>query len=129
MVALCKFINDIICFTYNYINVLITQPYVIYKYRQDFTEFANFTFHEYGHKVKHWITFNEPWVFSRAGYDVGKKAPGRCSPYIPDYGHHCEDGRSGYEAYQVSHNLLLSHGYAVDAFRKCKKVTNPNYIL
>jgi len=89
---------------------------------QDFTEYANFTFHEYGHKVKHWITFNEPWVFSRAGYDNGKKAPGRCSPYIPGYGQHCQDGRSGYEAYQVSHNLLLSHAYAVDAFRNCKQV-------
>ncbi|CAE5960026.1 unnamed protein product [Arabidopsis arenosa] len=88
---------------------------------QDFTEYANFTFHEYGHKVKNWITFNEPWVFSRAGYDNGKKAPGRCSPYIPGYGQHCQDGRSGYEAYQVSHNLLLSHAYAVDAFRKCKQ--------
>lgn len=91
--------------------------------RKDFREYANFTFHEYGHKVKNWITINEPWVFSRAGYDVGKKAPGRCSPYIPGYGSLCEDGRSGFEAYQVSHNLLLSHAEAVDAFRKCKKVT------
>ncbi|KAG7600324.1 Glycoside hydrolase superfamily [Arabidopsis suecica] len=88
---------------------------------QDFTEYANFTFHEYGHKVKHWITFNEPWVFSRAGYDVGKKAPGRCSPYIKEYGPQCEDGRSGFEAYQVSHNLLLAHADAVQAFRQCKQ--------
>ncbi|CAA7013711.1 unnamed protein product [Microthlaspi erraticum] len=88
---------------------------------KDFTEYANFTFHEYGHKVKNWITFNEPWVFSRAGYDVGKKAPGRCSPYIEEWGKYCEDGRSGFEAYQVSHNLLLSHAESVDAFRKCKQ--------
>ncbi|KAF2606533.1 hypothetical protein F2Q68_00043916 [Brassica cretica] len=88
---------------------------------KDFTEYANFTFHEYGHKVKNWITFNEPWVFSRAGYDVGKKAPGRCSPYIQEWGKHCEDGRSGFEAYQVSHNLLLAHAYSVEAFRACKQ--------
>ncbi|CAH8391210.1 unnamed protein product [Eruca vesicaria subsp. sativa] len=85
---------------------------------KDFTEYANFTFHEYGDKVKNWITFNEPWVFSRAGYDIGKKAPGRCSPYIGDK---CEDGRSGFEAYQVSHNLLLAHAYSVKAFRECKQ--------
>ncbi|ESQ30203.1 hypothetical protein EUTSA_v10011385mg [Eutrema salsugineum] len=87
---------------------------------KDFTEYANYTFHEYGHKVKNWITFNEPWVFSRAGYDIGKKAPGRCSPYIKIWGKNCEDGRSGYEAYRVSHNLLLAHAEAADAFRKCK---------
>lgn len=72
--------------------------------------------------MKNWITFNEPWVFSRAGYDVGKKAPGRCSPYIKEYGPLCEDGRSGFEAYQVSHNLLLAHAYSVQAFRACKQV-------
>ncbi|XP_019057761.1 PREDICTED: beta-glucosidase 19-like [Tarenaya hassleriana] len=85
---------------------------------KDFVEYANFTFHEYGDKVKNWITFNEPWVFSRAGYDIGKKAPGRCSKYIKE---ECQDGRSGYEAYLVSHNLLIAHAEAVDAFRKCEK--------
>ncbi|CAN8268861.1 unnamed protein product [Cochlearia groenlandica] len=84
----------------------------------DFVEFANFTFHEYGDKVKNWVTFNEPWVFSRAGYDIGKKAPGRCSPYVKDS---CHDGRSGHEPYVVSHNLLLGHADAVEAFRKCEK--------
>ncbi|KAJ4872712.1 Beta-glucosidase 19 [Raphanus sativus] len=72
-------------------------------------------------KVKNCITFNEPWVFSRSGYDVGKKAPGRCSPYIKDFGHLCQDGRSGFEAYVVSHNLLVSHAEAVDVFRKGEK--------
>ncbi|CAD5317320.1 unnamed protein product [Arabidopsis thaliana] len=88
---------------------------------KDFTEYANFTFQEYGDKVKHWITFNEPWVFSRAGYDIGNKAPGRCSKYIKEHGEMCHDGRSGHEAYIVSHNMLLAHADAVDAFRKCDK--------
>jgi len=91
-------------------------------YRPDFVEYANFTFHEYGDKVKNWITFNEPWVFSRSGYDVGKKAPGRCSPYVKEFGKLCQDGRSGFEPYVVSHNLLVGHAEAVDAFRKCEKV-------
>ncbi|CAA7042567.1 unnamed protein product [Microthlaspi erraticum] len=88
---------------------------------KDYTEYANFTFQEYGHKVKHWITFNEPWVFSRAGYDIGKKAPGRCSKYIKEHGELCHAGRSGFETYIVSHNLLLAHADAVEAFRSCEK--------
>ncbi|KAG7551010.1 Glycoside hydrolase family 1 [Arabidopsis thaliana x Arabidopsis arenosa] len=84
----------------------------------DFVEFANFTFNEYGHKVKKWITFNEPWVYSRAGYDIGKKAPGRCSQYVNKT---CLGGSSGHELYIVSHNLLLAHAEAVHEFRKCAK--------
>ncbi|CAL9220137.1 unnamed protein product [Arabidopsis halleri] len=86
---------------------------------KDFMEYAEFVFNEYGDKVKNWVTFNEPWVFSRAGYDEGKKAPGRCSKYQNEF---CDDGRSGYEAYLVSHNLLISHAEAVYIFRnKCEK--------
>jgi beta-glucosidase len=86
------------------------------KYRKDFREYADYVFTEYGGKVKNWITFNEPWVFAHAGYDVGKKAPGRCSRYLKG----CEDrdGRSGYEAYLVSHNLLNAHAEAVEVFRQ-----------
>lgn len=90
------------------------------NHRKDFMEYAEFVFNEFGDKVKNWVTFNEPWVFSRAGYDEGKKAPGRCSKYQNEF---CEDGRSGYEAYLVSHNLLISHAEAVYIFRnKYKKV-------
>ena len=71
--------------------------------------------------MKHWITFNEPWVFSHAGYDVGKKAPGRCSKYVKE---ECQEGRSGFEAYLVTHNLLNSHAEAVEAFRQCEKVAS-----
>ncbi|CAA7041604.1 unnamed protein product [Microthlaspi erraticum] len=84
----------------------------------DFREYADFVFQEYGGKVKHWITFNEPWVYSHAGYDIGKKAPGRCSKYVNEA---CPDGRSGREVYIVSHNLLNAHAEAVEAFRACTK--------
>ncbi|CAH8391362.1 unnamed protein product [Eruca vesicaria subsp. sativa] len=78
----------------------------------------DFVFQEYGGKVKHWITFNEPWVFSHAGYDLGKKAPGRCSSYVDPT---CKGGQSGYEAYLVSHNLLNAHAEAFEAFTQCEK--------
>ncbi|CAA7041605.1 unnamed protein product [Microthlaspi erraticum] len=86
----------------------------------DFRAYADFVFHEYGGKVKHWITFNEPWVYSHAGYDIGKKAPGRCSDYINKA---CPDGHSGRECYIVTHNLLNAHAEAVEAFRACKNCT------
>ncbi|CAH8391349.1 unnamed protein product [Eruca vesicaria subsp. sativa] len=85
---------------------------------KDFREYADFVFQEYGGKVKHWITFNEPWVFSHAGYDIGKKAPGRCSSYVDST---CKGGRSGFEAYLVSHNLLNAHAEAFEAFTQCQK--------
>ncbi|VVA96964.1 unnamed protein product [Arabis nemorensis] len=85
---------------------------------KDFREYAEFVFEEYGGKVKNWVTLNEPWVFAHAGYDVGKKAPGRCSSYVDK---ECPDGRSGYEAYLVSHNLLNAHAEAYEALKKCEK--------
>uniref|UniRef100_A0A0D3BSN1 thioglucosidase n=1 Tax=Brassica oleracea var. oleracea TaxID=109376 RepID=A0A0D3BSN1_BRAOL len=48
---------------------------------EDFREFATFCFENFGDRVKNWGTFNEPSVYSVAGYSKGKKAPGRCSPF------------------------------------------------
>ncbi|GFY92149.1 beta glucosidase 32 [Actinidia rufa] len=48
----------------------------------DFRDFANLCFKEFGDRVKHWITLNEPWSYSYGGYDIGVFAPGRCSPWV-----------------------------------------------
>lgn len=69
--------------------------------------------------MKLWLTINEPWVYSVGGYDAGRKAPGRASKYMNDS---AETGRSGHEVYVVSHNLLLAHAEAVEAFRNCHNV-------
>ena len=55
-----------------------------------------------GDVVEGWITHNEPWVVAFLGHAHGRKAPG-----IRDWP----------TALAVSHNLLLSHGLAVDALR------------
>ncbi|MDA0179731.1 GH1 family beta-glucosidase [Solirubrobacter phytolaccae] len=55
-----------------------------------------------GDVVQGWITHNEPWVVAFLGHAHGRKAPG-----IRDWP----------TALAVSHNLLLSHGLAVDALR------------
>lgn len=87
---------------------------------EDFRDFAQFAFNKYGDRVKHWVTINEPYEFSRGGYETGEKAPGRCSKYVNEK---CVAGKSGHEVYTVSHNLLLAHAEAVEEFRKCGKCT------
>ena len=44
-----------------------------------FNAYADFCFKTFGDRIKHWITFNEPWTHSWNGYGTGSNAPGRCS--------------------------------------------------
>lgn len=84
-----------------------------------FTHYADFCFRTFGHKVKHWITFNEPESFTWLGYGVGIHAPGRCSSYMNE---NCVwvagGGNSGTEPYITAHNVILSHAYAVKQYRE-----------
>jgi len=68
-----------------------------------FAEYASTCFENFGDRVKHWITLNEPWVVAIFGHGNGVMAPGRTSNSEP---------------YQVAHQLLRAHGMAVDAYRK-----------
>ncbi len=68
-----------------------------------FAEYARICFEEYGDRVKHWITLNEPWVTSIFGYAKGEIAPGRISNEEP---------------YIVAHNLLRAHGKAAKIYRE-----------
>uniref|UniRef100_A0A6N2LGP7 Beta-glucosidase n=1 Tax=Salix viminalis TaxID=40686 RepID=A0A6N2LGP7_SALVM len=45
----------------------------------DFRDFVDLCFKNFGDRVKKWITLNEPWMFSVQGYDLGTMAPGRIS--------------------------------------------------
>ncbi|KDP41287.1 hypothetical protein JCGZ_15694 [Jatropha curcas] len=82
---------------------------------KDFATFAETCFREFGDRVKHWITFNEPHTFTIQGYDVGLQAPGRCSIILHLF---CRAGNSATEPYIVAHNVLLSHGTVADIYRK-----------
>ena len=53
----------------------------MYMFRDDFREYSEFCFKEFGDRVKHWITLNEPYSYVYAGYVEGKFAPGRCSSW------------------------------------------------
>ncbi|BAT91787.1 hypothetical protein VIGAN_07041300 [Vigna angularis var. angularis] len=80
----------------------------------DFEDYVEVCFKEFGDRVKYWITLNEPWTFSRGGYAIGGSAPGRCSEWLNP---NCTGGDSGTEPYLVSHNQLLAHAAAVKLYK------------
>ncbi|XP_073220337.1 beta-glucosidase 12-like [Cicer arietinum] len=90
----------------------------------DFRDYAELCFKEFGDRVKHWITLNEPLTYSMGGYAVGLFAPGRCSKWLNS---NCTGGDSGTEPYLVSHHQLLAHATAVEVYKKKYQVCyNPN---
>lgn len=68
-----------------------------------FAEYARLCFEAFGDRVKHWITFNEPWVAAMLGYGQGVFAPGRVSSIEP---------------YRAGHEMLRAHGRVVDLYRR-----------
>lgn len=63
----------------------------------DFVAYAEAVVDALGDRVKNWITFNEPWVFTWVGYVHGRHAPGYKSD-VPT------------PALAGAHHLLLAHG-------------------
>ncbi|XP_028552937.1 lactase-phlorizin hydrolase [Dendrobium catenatum] len=81
----------------------------------DFKEFADLCFREFGDKVSHWTTIVEPNVYATAGYDSGLFAPERCS--YPFGLNNCTAGNSTTEPYIAVHNMLLAHAEVVKLYR------------
>ncbi|EEF50172.1 beta-glucosidase 12 [Ricinus communis] len=81
----------------------------------DFKNYAELCFKEFGDRVKHWITLNEPWSYSNTGYNMGLFAPGRCSKFMNAA---CQAGDSATEPYLVGHHMLLSHAAAVKLYKE-----------
>lgn len=71
-----------------------------------FLKYAEVIFDNFGGKVKKFITFNEPFVFTDFGYVTGTFPPGIKGDY--------------YSKLRAAHNVLKSHGAAVKLFRKRK---------
>nr|MDW8081575.1 GH1 family beta-glucosidase [Candidatus Calescibacterium sp.] len=70
-----------------------------------FSEYARVVFRALRGSVDLWITHNEPWVVAFIGNYEGRHAPGK---------------RDFQAALEVSRNLLLAHGMAVQVFREEK---------
>ncbi|KAM1752367.1 hypothetical protein ACFX11_010360 [Malus domestica] len=79
-----------------------------------FKDYAELCYKEFGDRVKHWFTVNEPYTFSSMGYAVGTLAPGRCSSW---QNLNCTGGDSAIEPYLVTHHILLAHGAAVELYK------------
>ena len=68
-----------------------------------FCEYADKASSHFGGRIKNWMTFNEPWVYSFCGHLYAAHAPG-----IKDLP----------TALHVAHNILLAHGKAMPVIRK-----------
>ncbi|KAE9462191.1 hypothetical protein C3L33_05913, partial [Rhododendron williamsianum] len=94
---------------------------------EDYKDYADLCFKEFGDRVKHWITFNEPWMFSNFGYSLGIFPPGRCSSWRQE---NCVGGDSSIEPYLVSHQQLLAHAAASKSYKQKYQVELDNpYML
>jgi beta-glucosidase len=69
-----------------------------------FAQYADTIVRAYGDRVKHWITLNEIFCFTRLGYGTGQKAPG------------CRESEQVVN--QTYHHALLAHGHGVRAVRE-----------
>ncbi|XP_040991228.1 beta-glucosidase 24-like isoform X2 [Juglans microcarpa x Juglans regia] len=81
---------------------------------EDFKDYAELCFKEFGDRVKHWTTVNEPHMFTNGGYAAGVLAPFRCSSW---QNMNCTGGDSATEPYIVAHNLLLAHAVAANLYK------------
>jgi beta-glucosidase len=70
-----------------------------------FADYAVTMFDALGDRVEMWSTLNEPWVVTDGGYLSGVLAPGHSNLF---------------EAPIATHNLLRSHGTAVERFRSTR---------
>ncbi|KAK6067910.1 beta-glucosidase [Seiridium cupressi] len=94
------------------------------KYIPDFNRYARVCFERFGDRVKHWITYNEPGVYTLAGYAAGVHAPARSS--FRDLN---EEGDSSTEPFIVAHTELLSHAYVAKMYKQEFKPTQKGTIM
>jgi beta-glucosidase len=70
---------------------------------EDFALYTRVLAEHLGDRVKHWMTLNEPAIFTWLGYLWGIHAPGFHEPHL---------------ALQAAHHVLLAHGASVRELRK-----------
>ncbi len=68
-----------------------------------FCDYTDIATRRLGDRVKNWMTFNEPWVFSFCGHFSGVHAPGE------------KDIR---KTLAVAHNILVAHGKSMPIIRE-----------
>lgn len=68
----------------------------------DFTSYADFLFSTFGHRVKNWITLNEPYSYCVNGYANANSAPAIREP--------------SEKPYVCGHNMILAHMSVYDMY-------------
>ncbi|XP_048622754.1 myrosinase MA1-like [Brassica napus] len=89
----------------------------------DFKDYADLCFYEFGDNVTNWITINQLYTVPTRGYGFGSDAPGRCSRALDPT---CYAGNSSTEPYIVAHHQLLAHAMVVDLYRKNYTYVQPS---
>lgn len=95
------------------------------KIVKDFNIYAEVCFKEFGDRVLHWTTINEPNVLALGGYDNGLIPPGRCS--LP-FGVSCAKGNSTVEPYIALHNMLLAHSSVFRLYKNKYKAIQHGFV-
>ncbi|KAL5340096.1 glycoside hydrolase superfamily [Aspergillus crustosus] len=83
------------------------------RFVPDFVRYAHICFERLGPRVRHWITFNKPGVYSLAGHAAGVHAPVRSS-----YREINQEGDSSTEPFVVGHTELIAHAYTAKLYRE-----------
>ncbi|KAI3958247.1 hypothetical protein MKW92_050741 [Papaver armeniacum] len=87
------------------------------KIIEDFTKYAEVCFKEFGDRVGHWTTLNEPNIMAIASYNSGFFPPQRCS-YPGGLIFNCTVGNSSIEPYIAMHHYMLSHASAARLYKE-----------
>ncbi|KAL5073144.1 hypothetical protein RYX36_012128 [Vicia faba] len=91
----------------------------------DFADYAELCYREFGDRVKNWITVNEPLTYTTQGYGNGLFAPGRCSKWLPL---NCSAGNSSTEPYLVTHHQILAHAAAFKVYKDKYQISQKGQI-
>ncbi|KAJ7982164.1 Beta-glucosidase [Quillaja saponaria] len=95
------------------------------KIVKDFADYADLCYKEFGDRVKHWITLNEPMAFSSIIYTIGTYAPPqRCYKWLAP---NCTYNSTA-ERYIVAHNQILAHAAAVKVYRENYQISQKGEI-
>lgn len=82
--------------------------------REEFEHYADVCFRAFGDRVRFWTTFNEPNLFTKFQYMLGKYPPSHCSAPFGT----CNSGDSQREPYAAAHNIIMSHAAAVRNYKE-----------
>ncbi|KAF6142455.1 hypothetical protein GIB67_039419 [Kingdonia uniflora] len=95
------------------------------KIVEDFTAYADVCFREFGDRVTHWTTLNEPNILAISSYDTHIFPPEQCAKA------NCVPGNTSVEPYIAMRYSLLAHASAAALYREKYQVSTsslPSYV-